>query len=135
METISSMTPPIPPTPFVVDGAIVPPVACGSTSGSSPSPNRAPSRSSANLATRCPDRDVRALTAQQQRWLVPVVAEFEARNRFQRERQRRAVIVPADAVLADAERQRRGPTPEIAIDRVVLFLQRPVARFEAMLQA
>src|SRR6266480_1929805 len=74
-------------------------------------------------------------TAEQQVRLVLVIAEFEARDSFQGKRRRYAVIGGADAALADAKRQGRRPAPEIAIERIVLFLQRAVARLEAMLQA
>src|SRR5207302_2818349 len=74
-------------------------------------------------------------TAEQQVRLVLVIAESEARDSFQGKRHRYAVIGRADAALADAKRQGCRPAPEIAIERIVLFLQRAVARLEAMLQA
>src|SRR5438552_14262593 len=77
----------------------------------------------------------RLSTAQQQSRLVPIVAGFEARNGFQGKGHCHAVIGRADAVFADAKGQGRRPTPEIPIDRVVLFFQRAIARLEAMLEA
>src|SRR5207248_5374964 len=74
-------------------------------------------------------------TAEQQVRLVLVIAEFEARDSFQGKRHCYPVIGRADAALADAKRQGRRPAPKIAIERIVLFFQRAVARLETMLQA
>src|SRR6266568_7758243 len=74
------------------------------------------------------------LTAEQECRFVPVVAELEPRNGFEREGHRHPVIRLADAAVAHTEGQGRRPAPKIAVKRVVLLFQGAVARFEAMRQ-
>src|SRR6266516_2855558 len=74
------------------------------------------------------------LTAEQERRFVPVVAELEARNGFERESYRHPVIRRADAAVAHAEGQPRRPAPKIAVECVILLFQRAVPRLEAMQQ-
>src|SRR5579871_1795736 len=72
------------------------------------------------------------LVTEQRRLADRVLAEAEARDGLERERERHAVVVAVGLVVQRAEGHGRSPTAEVAVDAVVLFLQGAGAGIKVM---
>ena len=71
-------------------------------------------------------------TAEQARRIIAVGVQLDARERFQREREPDREIVAPRTIVAEAARQRAGPTAEVVRERVEVLLQRAIARLEML---
>src|SRR5688500_12446006 len=74
------------------------------------------------------------LAAEQETVFVLVVSQPEAREGLQLKGKGHREIIRARAMIAETKGQRASPVSKIAIHRVILFLERAVARFEVVRQ-